>query len=81
VIRRAKGKCEYCGEPGFEMPSGEHYLETHHVIALAKDGADTVKNVLALCAGHHREAHYGVRAEALEKQMIGILARLQMKQR
>jgi hypothetical protein len=41
VLRRAKGKCELCGEPGFLKPDGTRYLESHHIIALAKDGADS----------------------------------------
>jgi 5-methylcytosine-specific restriction protein A len=75
VLKRAKGKCEYCGQTGFQMPSGERYVETHHVIALADQGADTIENVIALCPNHHREAHYGVSAEELEKKMIEILER------
>ena len=66
VLRRSQGRCEYCGAFGFEMPDGSRYLEAHHVISLATEGPDTVKNVIALCAGHHREAHYGKDAENLE---------------
>lgn len=67
---RAKGKCELCGRQGFVRPDGSLYLETHHIIALAKDGADRVTNVIALCAEHHREAHFGVARDALERKMI-----------
>lgn len=45
-------------------------LETHHIIALAKDGADRITNVIGLCADHHREAHFGALREELEKKMI-----------
>lgn len=57
VLRAANGACEYCGVAGFLMANGERYLEAHHIISLAHDGADTVDNVIALCPGHHREAH------------------------
>lgn len=70
VIRRARGHCEYCGAPGFEMADGAYYVEAHHVIALSAEGPDTVKNVIGLCPGHHREAHYGKRAESLEKAFL-----------
>lgn len=70
VEARAKGKCELCGKQGFARPDGSFYLETHHIIALAKDGADRVTNVIALCAEHHREAHFGVAKNDLEKRMI-----------
>jgi len=73
VLERAKGICEYCGELGFLLPDGNHYLEAHHIIALAEQGPDTVDNVIALCPSDHREAHYGKRAVALENEMIEII--------
>lgn len=76
VLKRAMGRCEYCGELGFELKGGRHYLETHHIISLASEGSDTIANVIALCANHHRQAHFGSNAEALEKEFIAILATL-----
>ena len=70
IIEQAKGVCEYCGELGFLLPDGSHYLEAHHIISLAKQGPDTVNNVIALCPSDHREAHYGAKAEAMENEMI-----------
>lgn len=55
---------------GFLLPSGQRYVEAHHIIALAADGRDTLSNVIALCPGHHREAHYGVDAETLESDFV-----------
>jgi 5-methylcytosine-specific restriction enzyme A len=66
VLARAKGKCEYCGQQGFQMMNGTRYLEAHHIIGLAHQGPDTVDNVIALCANHHREAHFGKGAQDLE---------------
>ncbi|MGJ5819807.1 HNH endonuclease [Paludibaculum fermentans] len=73
VLRRAGGKCEFCGKLGFMKADGSQYLETHHIIALAKDGADRTTNVIALCADDHREAHFGARSEEIERQMMGLL--------
>jgi hypothetical protein len=70
VLDRANDKCEFCGAPGFLKADGSRYLETHHVIALANDGADRLTNVIALCPNDHREAHFGERAEEIEKEMI-----------
>jgi hypothetical protein len=70
VKHRAAGKCEFCGEFGFICSDGTRYLECHHIIALANDGADRMTNVIALCAGDHREAHFGERRAELEKEMI-----------
>jgi hypothetical protein len=79
VLQRAKGKCEYCGTLGFLKPDGTRYLESHHIIALAKDGADKLTNVIALCPNDHREAHYGKRCEEIEKAMILKLRCLALK--
>lgn len=73
VLNRAQGKCEYCKELGFKLNNGQHYLETHHIISLASQGADTLENVIALCANHHRQAHFGVVAVKLEKEFEEIL--------
>lgn len=76
VIRRAGGRCEYCGTTGFELANGQHYVEAHHVIALSAQGPDTVENVIALCPTHHREAHYGGRADELEERFLVLLKTL-----
>lgn len=73
VLKRAKGRCEYCGEPGFECPDGSAYLEAHHIIALANDGADRMTNVIAICANDHREAHFGRTKTDLENEMIKVV--------
>jgi predicted HNH restriction endonuclease len=73
VIARAKGQCEYCGKSGFKRIDGTNYLEAHHIIALSNEGADRLDNVIALCADHHREAHYGEKREELESAMISIV--------
>ncbi len=73
VIKQAKGACEYCRESGFLLPDGNHYLEAHHIIALAKQGPDTVDNVIALCPSDHREAHYGEMKVKLENEMMEII--------
>jgi hypothetical protein len=70
VLRRAEGTCEFCGKLGFIRPDGTRYLESHHVIALAKEGADRQTNVIALCPNDHREAHFGDKCEEIEEQMI-----------
>lgn len=70
VLDRAKGHCEYCLKPGFPLPDGRLYLETHHIIGLAKHGPDTVRNVIALCPHHHREAHFGRNAESLAAEFL-----------
>jgi hypothetical protein len=70
VLRRADGRCEFCGQLGFMKPDATRYLESHHVIALANDGEDRLTNVIALCPNDHREAHFGERRDDNEAQMI-----------
>jgi hypothetical protein len=75
VEARSQGRCEYCNAAGFLRADGSAYLETHHIIALASDGADRVTNVIALCAGHHREAHFGALRGELEQEFVRIVKR------
>jgi 5-methylcytosine-specific restriction protein A len=70
VRARAKGFCEYCNAPGFLLPDGKRYIETHHIIWLSEGGPDTVSNVIALCANHHREVHFGQERKAMEEKML-----------
>lgn len=73
VIQRAGGACEFCGELGFKRADGSRYLECHHIIALSNDGQDRVTNVIALCPGHHREAHFGEHSAEMEERMVAIV--------
>ena len=77
VRARASGRCEYCGTLGFAREDGTPYLECHHIIALAKDGADRMANVIALCPNDHREAHFGRRRDELERRMMQNVRSLQ----
>ena len=79
VLKRANGKCEHCGERGFEKSDGSFYLEAHHIISLAKQGPDTLENVIALCPNHHREAHFSKGWEQLETEFKTKLAKLRGK--
>jgi 5-methylcytosine-specific restriction protein A len=76
VIRRASGRCEYCGELGFLMSGGKRYIEAHHIIGLGDGGPDTVANVIGLCPKHHREAHFGEGALDLNEAFQKILQSL-----
>lgn len=69
VLRRARGICELCGQPGFVTGDGSIYLETHHVLPLALEGPDHESNMVALCPNDHRQAHYGERREALFEEL------------
>lgn len=75
VLRRAKGMCEHCGALGFETGNGTRYLESHHILALGKDGPDTLENVIALCANDHRHAHFGRDRQAFARQLMNDLAK------
>lgn len=69
ALRRAAGKCEFCGVAGFKMASGDIYLETHHVISLGEGGPDHIQNVVALCPNDHRKAHYSAERESMRTKL------------
>lgn len=78
VARQAKqraleGKCELCGERGFETAQGGFYLEAHHVIPRSCDGPDEIWNVAAICADHHKQAHFSVARQTIRDQLIQTL--------
>lgn len=72
VLARSGGACEWCGVRGFPTAAGGIYLETHHVVPLAADGADDDANVVALCATHHREAHHGADRAAMRDALLAL---------
>lgn len=56
--RLAKGQCQLCLQPApFKNAKGEPYLETHHIVWLAKGGDDTAENTVALCPNCHKKMH------------------------
>jgi 5-methylcytosine-specific restriction protein A len=56
--RRAAGYCQLCGQPApFKSRRGEPYLETHHIVWLARGGEDSIGNTVALCPNCHRRVH------------------------
>lgn len=56
--RRASGCCELCGTAApFKDRTGRPYLETHHILWLARGGADTIANTVALCPNCHKRVH------------------------
>ena len=66
-LKKAVGfKCQICDALGsapttFIKPSGEPYVEAHHVMPVSKlqIGSLAASNVMILCANHHRQLHYG----------------------
>ena len=74
VLERARANCEYDDDCIlFKKQDGSYYLETHHVLSVADNGADHRSNVIALCPAHHREAHYGSRWKELQRDFEEIL--------
>jgi 5-methylcytosine-specific restriction enzyme A len=74
ALSRAKGHCELCKQPGFQMVGGGIYLETHHVVPLSENGADHESNVVAICPNCHREAHHGERRKTIRTSLLIMLA-------
>ncbi|WP_321837366.1 HNH endonuclease [Pseudomonas kulmbachensis] len=64
---RASNTCEIptCTNDSFISLSCSPYCETHHIVPLSQGGVDEIENVVCLCPAHHREAHYGKKAQEL----------------
>lgn len=77
VLERSGGRCEWCSQLGFRTADGRIFLETHHVVPLSEGGRDTVANVVAVCANHHRQAHHGVDRMEMRTEMLRRLSVLQ----
>ena len=60
----------YAANPGFTMADGRIFLETHHIVPLSEGGNDSAKNVAAVCANCHREAHLGARAAVIRETLL-----------
>ena len=67
AVKKATGyKCQLCEamgrDPiGFLKPSGEPYVEAHHVMPVStlQIGSLAASNIMTLCPNHHRQVHYG----------------------
>ncbi len=67
LVKKLNGyKCQICQalgrDPiGFLKPSGEPYVEAHHVMPVSAGQAGSLgaSNILTACATHHRQLHYG----------------------
>lgn len=58
VKRLANGQCDLCGTSApFHNRQKKPYLESHHIIWLARSGDDTIENTVALCPNCHRKMH------------------------
>lgn len=67
--KRAIGYCEGCGTKStFDTKSGP-YLEVHHLTRLSDGGADSPKNVIALCPTCHRRAHYALDGASFNNEL------------
>lgn len=70
VLARAEGICECCDEEApFETPHGTPYLEVHHMRRLADDGADNPANAGAVCPTCHREIHFGIDGNEMNRRL------------
>jgi 5-methylcytosine-specific restriction endonuclease McrA len=75
VLKFAAGRCECCREIGFLTESGEHYLETHHVVGVGERGPDAEANIVALCPLCHRKAHFSADKIGIEMRLLEALRR------
>lgn len=78
VLTRARGVCEACGKPApFHRKDGHAYLEPHHTRRLSDGGPGHPRWVGAVCPNCHREIHFGVNGEALNKKLVDRLGAIE----
>ncbi|OSP53702.1 HNH endonuclease [Pseudoruegeria sp. SK021] len=81
VLARSRGRCEDCGDLApFETPSGQPFLEAHHVRRLTDGGPDDPRFVIATCPNCHRRAHFGKDAGDCNARMLGFLKLIECMQ-
>lgn len=74
VLQEAKGVCELChSKAPFVDSLGNLYLEVHHILSLANNGADTISNAVALCPNCHRKSHYSDGVEKIKYLLTRII--------
>ncbi|WP_276253603.1 HNH endonuclease [Halomontanus rarus] len=67
----AEGYCLGCEkEAPFVTPSGDGYLEVHHVFRRADGGPDHPDAVIALCPNCHSKRHYGRKGNQFNRKLI-----------
>jgi hypothetical protein len=67
IAKQAAGRrCMVCSAMhqsplSFLEPNGQPYIEAHHVVPVStrRPGVLGIRNVIAVCAHHHRQLHYG----------------------
>lgn len=70
ALARAKGICEACGSAApFVRPSGEPYLEVHHIDRLSDGGLDVPHRVASICPTCHRRIHCGQEGAAFNDEL------------
>ncbi|WP_173912937.1 HNH endonuclease [Acinetobacter sp. Marseille-Q1618] len=73
--RLAKGVCQLCDQPApFHDKNGIPYLETHHIVWLARGGEDMIFNTVALCPNCHKRMHL----LDLEEDKVKLLSRIEL---
>jgi len=75
VQERQGYRCLHCDTmTSWKTRDGHPYLEAHHVSWLSHGGLDVVRNLVGLCAGCHRRAHYAEDQEAFTASLHDKLA-------
>ncbi len=76
---RANGICEAClTQAPFLTPSGEPFLEIHHIDRVADGGADRFDRVAAICPNCHRRCHHAADSKEYNKKIGDHIATLEM---
>ena len=70
ALGRANGVCECCDKAApFLTRNKDPYLEVHHLHRVSDGGPDIAKGVAAICPTCHRNIHFGIDGDAVNKRL------------
>lgn len=58
VYLRDKGQCQYLSSSTKSKCLSEAFVEIHHIQPLSYGGDHSLENLVTLCSGHHKAAHF-----------------------
>lgn len=76
---QSAGRCDACGQEGYETDDGVRHLDVHHMIPLASGGPDVTENAVAVCETCHGKLHRWTDRDAYREKLYRAMPRLRRK--
>jgi 5-methylcytosine-specific restriction protein A len=76
VLLKSGGRCQACGDMGYETDDGSRFLHVHHMLPLSDGGPDVTDNAVAVCETCHGKLHRWRERHELRSALYGRLPQL-----